>query len=44
MREAVEGAVKFRKESDSMGEIEVPSDVYWGAQTQRSLITFQYWL
>ena len=24
-------------ESDSMGEIEVPADVYWGAQTQRSL-------
>ncbi len=29
---------KSRIESDSMGEIEVPSDKYWGAQTQRSLI------
>jgi len=29
-----------RKESDSMGEIEVPADRYWGAQTQRSLIHF----
>ena len=29
-----------RIETDSMGEIEVPSDVYWGAQTQRSLIHF----
>jgi fumarate hydratase class II len=29
-----------RKESDSMGEIEVPANHYWGAQTQRSLIHF----
>jgi fumarate hydratase class II len=29
-----------RIESDSMGEIEVPADVYWGAQTQRSLKHF----
>ena len=29
-----------RKESDSMGEIEVPANRYWGAQTQRSLIHF----
>jgi fumarate hydratase, class II len=29
-----------RIESDSMGEIEVPSDKYWGAQTQRSLHHF----
>jgi fumarate hydratase, class II len=29
-----------RKESDSLGEIEVPADHYWGAQTQRSLIHF----
>ena len=29
-----------RIESDSMGTIEVPSDVYWGAQTARSLIHF----
>jgi fumarate hydratase class II len=29
-----------RRESDSMGEIEVPADRYWGAQTQRSLIHF----
>jgi fumarate hydratase class II len=26
-----------RLESDSMGSIEVPSDKYWGAQTQRSI-------
>ncbi len=30
----------FRIESDSMGEIEVPADRYWGAQTQRSLHHF----
>jgi fumarate hydratase class II len=29
-----------RTESDSMGEIEVPDDRYWGAQTQRSLHHF----
>jgi fumarate hydratase class II len=29
-----------RTESDSLGEIEVPADHYWGAQTQRSLIHF----
>jgi fumarate hydratase class II len=29
-----------RTESDSMGEIEVPSDRYWGAQTARSLHHF----
>jgi len=29
-----------RKESDSLGEIEVSAEHYWGAQTQRSLIHF----
>jgi fumarate hydratase class II len=29
-----------RIESDSMGKIEVPTNVYWGAQTQRSLHHF----
>jgi fumarate hydratase class II len=29
-----------RSETDSMGQIEVPGDKYWGAQTQRSLIHF----
>ena len=29
-----------RIETDSMGEIEVPADKYWGAQTQRSLLHF----
>ena len=30
-----------RIEKDSMGEIEVPADRYWGAQTQRSLENFK---
>jgi fumarate hydratase class II len=30
----------FRIEHDSMGEVRVPDDVYWGAQTQRSLEHF----
>jgi fumarate hydratase class II len=30
-----------RRETDSMGEVEVPSDKYWGAQTQRSLQNFK---
>jgi fumarate hydratase class II len=29
-----------RRESDSMGPIDVPADRYWGAQTARSLIHF----
>jgi fumarate hydratase class II len=31
---------KMRIEVDSMGEIEVPADRYWGAQTERSLHHF----
>src|SRR6059058_4682375 len=31
---------RTRMESDSMGSIEVPANVYWGAQTQRSLLHF----
>ncbi len=29
-----------RKETDSLGVVEVPSDKYWGAQTQRSIENF----
>ena len=28
--------MKYRKEFDSLGNIKVPSDKYWGASTQRS--------
>jgi fumarate hydratase, class II len=31
----------FRTESDTMGTIEVANNVYWGAQTQRSLENFK---
>ncbi len=31
----------FRMEHDSMGEVKVPADRYWGAQTQRSFENFQ---
>ncbi len=33
--------MKYRVEHDSMGEINVPEDKYWGAQTQRSLENFR---
>ncbi|MBK8674419.1 MAG: class II fumarate hydratase [Bacteroidetes bacterium] len=33
--------MKYRIEKDTMGKVEVPSDVYWGAQTQRSIDNFQ---
>ena len=33
--------MSFRTESDSMGEIKVPSDKYYGAQTARSLENFK---
>ena len=34
------GADGYRTEYDSMGEVRVPADKYWGAQTQRSLEHF----
>ncbi|QOP45707.1 class II fumarate hydratase [Sulfurimonas paralvinellae] len=33
--------MKTRIEKDTMGEIEVPQDAYWGAQTQRSIQNFK---
>ena len=33
--------MSFRTESDSMGEMKVPSDKYYGAQTARSLKNFK---
>jgi len=32
--------MKYRIEKDTMGEIPVPVDKYWGAQTQRSIMNF----
>ena len=34
-------AASTRTESDAFGEIQVPSDKYWGAQTERSLENFK---
>lgn len=33
--------MKYRIEHDSMGEVRVPADKYWGAQTQRSFENFK---
>ena len=30
----------YRTEKDTMGEVQVPANKYWGAQTQRSLVNF----
>jgi fumarate hydratase, class II len=40
MATTLEAGIRTRLESDSMGQIEVPANVYWGAQTQRSLLHF----
>ena len=40
MATSTEPVTPTRMESDSMGQIEVPANVYWGAQTQRSLLHF----
>ena len=32
--------MQFRIEKDTMGKVEVPANVYWGAQTQRSVMNF----
>ncbi len=33
--------MEYRIETDSLGEVQVPVDKYWGAQTQRSLENFK---
>ena len=33
--------MKYRIEKDTMGEVKVPADKYWGAQTQRSINYFK---
>lgn len=33
--------MEYRIETDSMGQVEVPADKYWGAQTQRSINNFK---
>jgi fumarate hydratase class II len=33
--------MKYRIEHDTMGDVQVPADKYWGAQTQRSKMNFE---
>ena len=33
--------MNYRIEKDTMGEVQVPAEVYWGAQTQRSIENFK---
>lgn len=33
--------MKYRIEKDTLGEVEVPADVYYGPQTQRSVNNFK---
>jgi len=33
--------MEYRIEHDTLGEVQVPADKYWGAQTQRSKMNFQ---
>ena len=33
--------MEYRIEKDTMGEVKVPVNVYWGAQTQRSIENFK---
>lgn len=33
--------MEYRIEKDTIGEVKVPADVYWGAQTQRSIENFK---
>ena len=35
----VQSDAGFRTEKDTFGELRVPADRYWGAQTQRSVVT-----
>lgn len=32
--------MEYRIEKDTMGKVDVPANVYWGAQTQRSIMNF----
>ena len=41
MSHAVARSDKFRAERDTFGDLQVPADKYWGAQTQRSSMNFK---
>ena len=40
MKNLEKKVTEYRIETDSIGEVKVPNDKLWGAQTQRSLINF----
>ncbi len=44
MFEAIKQAIETRVETDSMGEIEVPTTAYWGAADAAVVEAFQYWI
>ena len=33
--------MKYRIEKDTIGEVKVPNNAYWGAQTERSRLNFK---
>ena len=33
--------MKYRIEKDTLGDVQVPAEVYWGAQTERSRSNFK---
>jgi fumarate hydratase class II len=41
MMEDSTGKAEFRTEKDSLGEVQVPANRLWGAQTQRSTVNFR---
>jgi fumarate hydratase class II len=41
MRDLSPEGITFRIETDTMGEVKVPADKYWGAQTERSRSNFK---
>jgi fumarate hydratase, class II len=41
LKSALQKSETSRIETDSMGEVAVPADAYWGAQTQRSIENFK---
>ncbi len=41
LKTALQKSEQSRMESDSMGEVAVPAECYWGAQTQRSIENFK---
>ena len=37
----IENTMEYRIEKDTMGEVKVPAEAYWGAQTERSIENFK---